>query len=47
MLQGNVRQAVRLVSNANIGILSIDDLVPVGVDENGNTTYQTTRDLFK
>ena len=47
MIQGNVRQATRLISNADKGGLpSIDELVPVGVDENGNTTYQSTREIL-
>lgn len=46
MLQGKVRRATRLISSAdNRGLLSIDELVPIGVDENGNTTYQTTREI--
>ena len=47
MIQGKVRQATRLISNADKrGLLSIDELVPVGVDENGNTTYQSTREIL-
>ena len=47
MLLGKVRQAVRLVyKKANKNLLSTNDLAPVGADENGNTTYQTTQELL-
>ena len=42
MLQGKVHQAVRLISNAEKGgLLAIDKLIPTGIDEKGNTTWQT------
>ena len=47
MLQGKIHQAVRLISNAEKGgPLSVDDLVPVGTDVDGNTNWQTTRDVL-
>lgn len=48
MLQGKVRQAVRLISIANKGgLLTIDSLIPVGEDENGNMQWKTTREILK
>ena len=47
MLQGKVHQAVRLISNAEKGdLLAIDELIPTGIDEKGNTNWQTTRDIL-
>ena len=47
MLQGKVRQAVRLTSNANRGsLLDIDLLIPVGENENGDTEWKTTREVL-
>ena len=48
MLQGRIRQAVRLISNANKrGCLSLDQLIPVGEDQDGNIQMKTTRDILK
>ena len=47
MLQGKVRQAVRLIPNANRGsLLDIDSLIPVGENENGDTEWKTTREVL-
>ena len=46
MLQGKVHQAVHLISNVEQGgLLAIDELIPTGIDEQGNTNWQTTRDI--
>ena len=48
LLQGRIRQAVRLISNANKrGCLSLDQLIPVGEDEDENIQMKTTRDILK
>lgn len=48
MLQGRIRQTVRLISNANkIDRLSLDQLIQVGKDEDGNIQMKTTRDILK
>ena len=43
LLQGRIHQAVRLISNANKrGCLSMDQLIPVGEDEDENIQMKTT-----
>lgn len=47
MLQGKVRQAVNLLSNANRrGLLPLDSLIPVGIDNEGNTQWKSTKEIL-
>ena len=47
MLQGKVRQAVNLISNANRrGLLNTDTLIPVGEDKDGNIQWKTTNEIL-
>ena len=44
MLQVKVKAALRLLSqDENGGVLSLDDLIPMGIRENGEVVQQTTR----
>ena len=47
MLQGKVNAALRLLScDDNGGVLSLDDLIPTGIGQNGEAVQQTTRDVL-
>ena len=47
MLQGNVNAAIHLLSqDVNGGVLSLDDLIPTGIKQNGETVQQTARDVL-
>jgi hypothetical protein len=47
MLQGKVRQPVNLLSNANRqGFLPLDSLIPVGIDDEGNTQWKSTKEIL-
>ena len=47
MLQGKVNAALRLLSCDNSGgVLSLDDLIPTGIGQNGEVVQQTTRDIL-
>ena len=47
MLQGKVNAALRLLSrDDNGGVLSLDDLIPTGIGQNGEVVQQTTHDTL-
>lgn len=47
MFQGKVNAALRLLSrDENGGILSLGDLIPMGIGQNGEIMQQTTRDIL-
>lgn len=48
MLQGNVKAALRVISKGmKGGILSMDDMIQTGIDENGEISQKTTRSLLE
>ena len=47
MLQGKVRQAASLISNANRkGLLDLDSLIPTSEDNEGNMQWKTTKEVL-
>ena len=47
LLQGKVNAALRLLSrDDNGGVLSLDDLIPTGIGQNGEVVQQTTHDIL-
>ena len=47
MLQGKVNAAMQLVTrDANGGVLSLDDLIPIEIGQNREPIQQTTQDIL-
>ena len=47
MLQGKVNAAMQLVTHgANGGVLSLNDLIPMEIRQNGEPIQQMTRDIL-
>ena len=48
MLQGKVKAALRVISkDTKGGVLAMDDLIQIGINENGDIIQKTTRNLLE